>query len=71
MSKAPLVLVARYDKRPDPNNADSYTKFYVLGAGLELSRKTAVYLDWQEQKPLLASRTPDTKFWYLHVIANF
>lgn len=66
----PVSLVFRADRRPD-RDADTYSRFYIAGIGYDLSKKVAVYLDWQSLQPQAGSRGPDTKTYFMHMVANF
>ena len=66
----PISLVFRADRRPD-RDADSYSRFYIAGIGYELSKKAAVYLDYQSLQPQSGSRGLDTKTYFMHMVANF
>lgn len=66
----PVSLVFRADRRPD-RDADTYSRFYIAGIGYDLSKKAAVYLDWQSLQPQAGSRGPDTKTYFMHMVANF
>lgn len=68
----PLGLVARYDQIT-PNTSASDIKYHVFIGGLtwDLSNKTAISLDYQEQLPTGAPITPASKVYSIHWVANF
>jgi hypothetical protein len=71
-STLPLGLVGRYD-RFTPNTAVSgYLNTIIAGLTWDLTKKTALSLDYQEQLPKsgLVGFAP-TKTYFLHLVANF
>ncbi|HEY1953423.1 MAG TPA: hypothetical protein VGG76_11525 [Gemmatimonadaceae bacterium] len=70
-SAFPLGLVARWD-RFKPNTAtDSYIDTVIGGLTLDLNKKSALSLDYQEQTPHSGAIAATTKTYFLHLVANF
>lgn len=71
-STFPLGLVGRYD-RFTPNTAVSgYLNTIIAGLTLDLTKKTALSLDYQEQTPKSGLvGIAATKTYFLHMVANF
>ncbi len=70
-STLPLGLVARFD-RFKPNTAnDSYVNTIIGGLTWDLTRKTALSLDYQELTPHNGAISATTKTYFLHLVANF
>ncbi|HMI55577.1 MAG TPA: hypothetical protein VK494_05275, partial [Gemmatimonadaceae bacterium] len=71
-STFPLGLVGRWD-RFKPNTATSgYLNTVIAGLTWDLTKKTALSLDYQEQTPkagLVGAAT--SKTYFLHLVANF
>lgn len=71
-SGIPLGIVARYDQIT-PNTSVSGLKYHVFIGGLtwDLSNKSAISVDYQEQIPSGAQIVPTQKTWFMHWVANF
>jgi hypothetical protein len=70
-STFPLGLVARFDRfRPNSDN-DSYVNTIIGGLTLDLNKKTALSLDYQELTPHNGAIAAATKTYFLHLVANF
>jgi len=69
---APLGVVLRYD-RVTPNTSATDLGYHVLIGGLtwDLSSRTSISLDYQEQIPTRATVIAAQKVWYMHWVANF
>lgn len=72
MNGLPLGVVLRFD-RMTPNTSASALKYHVFIGGLtwDLSNKTAISLDYQEQIPTAGPVIATQKAWYMHWVANF
>ena len=68
----PLGVVLRYD-RVTPNASATDLGYHVFIGGLtwDLSSRTSVLLDYQEQIPTRATVIAAQKVWYMHWVANF
>lgn len=70
-STFPLGLIARWD-RFKPNTAnDGYINTVIGGLTFDLTKKTALSLDYQEQTPHSGAIAAATKTYFLHLVANF
>ena len=70
-SAFPLGLVARYD-RFKPNTATSgYINTVIAGVTWDLTKKTALSLDYQEVTPHSGATAATSKTYFLHLVANF
>jgi hypothetical protein len=70
-STFPLGLVARWD-RFKPNTAnDGFINTIIGGFTLDLNKKSAISLDYQEQTPHSPAVIAATKTYFLHLVANF
>ena len=68
----PLGVVLRYD-RVTPNTSATDLAYHVFIGGLtwDLSSRTSLSLDYQEQIPTRATVIAAQKVWYMHWVANF
>lgn len=68
----PLGVVLRYD-RVTPNTSVTDLAYHVFIGGLtwDLSNRTAISVDYQEQIPTHATVITPQKAWYVHWVANF
>jgi len=70
-STFPLGLVGRWD-RFKPNTATpAYINTVIAGLTWDLTKKTALSLDYQEQTPHSGATAAATKTYFLHLVANF
>jgi hypothetical protein len=70
-STFPLGLVGRWD-RLKPNTAnDGYINTIIGGLTLDLNKKSAISLDYQELTPHSGAVIAATKTYFLHLVANF
>ena len=70
-STFPLGVIARWD-RFKPNTAtDAYINTVIGGLTWDLTKKTALSLDYQEQTPHSGAIAAATKTYFLHLVANF
>jgi hypothetical protein len=70
-STFPLGLIARWD-RFKPNTATpGYINTVIGGLTWDLTKKTALALDYQEQTPHSGAVAAATKTYFLHLVANF
>jgi hypothetical protein len=70
-STFPLGLIARWD-RFKPNTAlPGYINTVIGGLTWDLTKKTALALDYQEQTPHSAPGVATTKTYFLHLVANY
>jgi hypothetical protein len=55
---------------PNTSN-DGHYNIVVAGLTWDLSKQTAVSLDYQEQTPKGTTAVSPTRVYYLHIVANF
>lgn len=67
----PLGIVARYDAVKPNTGSDLQYHRFIGGVTYDLSKKTAISLDYQEQIPTGAPIVGTTKTYYMHWVANF
>jgi hypothetical protein len=70
-STFPLALVARWDRFKPNTSTDGYINTVIGGLTLDLNKKSAVSLDYQEQTPHSGAVIAATKTYFLHLVANF
>lgn len=67
----PLAVVLRADHiKPDIDTAP-YARNYIAGLSWEFNRRTSFTFDYQNQTPKDGSGAPDSKVYFLHLIAAF
>jgi len=67
----PLAIVLRADEIKPNTDADPYYRNYIAGLSWEFNRRTSFTFDYQNQTPKDRSSAPDSKVYFLHVIAGF
>ena len=70
-STFPLGLVARWDRFKPNTDTDAYINTVIGGLTWDLTKKTALSLDYQEQTPHSGAIAAATKTYFLHLVANF
>ncbi|MGI9091835.1 MAG: hypothetical protein ACR2GG_12165 [Gemmatimonadaceae bacterium] len=70
-SSIPLGIVARFDNVKPNTSSDAHYNTEIAGLTWDLSKKTAISLDYQEQTPQGTTGIPATKVYYLHWVATF
>jgi hypothetical protein len=70
-SRIPLGIVARWDRVTPNTSNDGHYNIVVAGLTWDLSKQTAVSLDYQEQTPKGTTAVSPTRVYYLHIVANF
>ena len=70
-STFPLGFVARWDRFKPNTNTDGYVNTVIGGLTLDLNKKSAISLDYQEQTPHAGAVIAPTKTYFLHMVANF
>lgn len=67
----PIAIDLRTDRfEPDVSRAPSQ-RFYIAGLTWELNQKTSVTFDYQMLQPRNGSTAPDSKTFFMHLIASF
>ena len=70
-STFPLGLIGRWDRfKPNTSN-DGYINTVIGGLTLDLNKKSAISLDYQEQTPHSGAVIAATKTYFLHLVASF
>lgn len=70
-STVPLGVVLRLDNvKPNTSTANNY-RVVIAGLTWDLSKKTALSLDYQRQSPTGAVGIPPTSVYFMHWVANF
>ena len=67
----PLGVVFRLDRSSNNVDADPYQRNVIAGLSWDFNKKTTVYFDVQASQPKRGSTAPDTRTFFLHVIANY
>jgi hypothetical protein len=70
-STFPLGIVARWDRFKPNTDTDGYINTVIGGLTWDLTKKTALSLDYQEQTPHSGAIAAATKTYFLHLVANF
>ena len=70
-SAFPLGLIGRWDRFKPSSGADGYINTVIAGLTLDLNKKSALSLDYQEQTPKNGVIAATTKTYFLHMVANF
>jgi hypothetical protein len=70
-STIPLGLVARFDRFKPNRDADAYSNTVIAGVTWDLNKRTSLSLDYQEQTSHNGPVVPNTKTYFLHLVANY
>jgi hypothetical protein len=70
-STIPLGIVARYDRFKPNRDADPYSNTVIAGLIWDLNKRTSLSLDYQEQTSHNGPVVPNTKTYFLHLVANY
>ena len=70
-STFPLGVVGRWDRFKPNTDLDGYVNIVIAGLTWDLTKKTALSLDYQEQTPHTGAVIAATKTYFLHLVANF
>jgi len=70
-STFPLGLIARWDRFKPNTDTDGYINTVIGGLTWDLTKKTALSLDYQEVTPHSGAIASATKTYFLHLVANF
>jgi hypothetical protein len=70
-STVPLGLVARFDRFKPNRDARAYSNTVIAGMTWDLNKRTSVSLDYQEQTSHNGPVVPNTKTYFLHLVANY
>jgi hypothetical protein len=70
-STVPLGLVARFDRFKPNRDARAYSNTIIAGMTWDLNKRTSVSLDYQEQTAHYGPVVPNTKTYFLHLVANY
>lgn len=67
----PIALVLRADHIEPDVDREPYTRNYIAGVQWEFNRRTSVTLDYQNQSGRDGGTAPDSKVFFMHLIAGF
>ncbi len=70
-SAFPLGLIGRWDRYKPDTGSDGYISTVIGGLTLDLNKRSALSLDYQEQTPKNGVIAATTKTYFLHMVANF
>ena len=70
-STLPLGLVARWDRSKPNTGTAGFVNTIIGGLTLDLNKKSALSLDYQEVTPHDGAIAAATKTYFLHLVANF
>jgi hypothetical protein len=70
-STFPLGVVARWDRFKPNTDTPGYINTVIGGLTWDLTKKTALSLDYQEQTPHSGAIAAATKTYFLHLVASF
>jgi hypothetical protein len=70
-STVPLGLVARFDRFKPNRDAAAYSNTVIAGIMWDLNTRTSLALDYQEQTSHNGPVVPNTKTYFLHIVANY
>ena len=70
-SSFPLGIVARWDNVKPNTSRDAHYNVVIAGLIWDLSKKSSISLDYQEQTPRNTTVVAPTRTYYLHWVANF
>jgi hypothetical protein len=67
----PLGIVARFDNVKPNTSRDAHYNVVIVGFTWDLSKKSSISVDYQEQTPRNTTVVAPTRVYYLHWVANF
>jgi hypothetical protein len=67
----PLGIVARLDHVKPNTSGDAHYNVVIAGVTWDLSKKSSISLDYQEQTPKNTTAVSPTRIYFLHWVANF
>ena len=70
-SRFPIALVLRADHIEPDVDADPHARNYIAGVQWQFNRQTSITLDYQNLSGRDGSTAPDTKAFFVHLIAGF
>jgi hypothetical protein len=70
-STIPLGLVARFDRFKPNRDAEASSNTVIAGIMWDLNKRTSLSLDYQEQTSHDGPVVPNTKTYFLHLVANY
>src|SRR5687768_179380 len=70
-STVPLGLVARLDRFKPNRDAAAYSNTVIAGLIWDLNKRTSLSLDYQEQTSHNGPVVPNSKIYFLHLVANY
>ena len=70
-SPIPLGIVVRWDNVKPNTSSDGHYNLVIAGLTWDLSKQTAIALDYQEQTPKNTTAVAPTRVYFLHIVANF
>jgi hypothetical protein len=70
-STFPLGIVARWDHVKPNTSTDAHYNVVIAGLTWDLSKKSSISLDYQEQTPKNTTAVAPTRIYFLHWVANF
>ena len=70
-SSFPLGIVARWDNVKPNTSRDAHYNVVIAGLTWDLSKKSSISLDYQEQTPRNTTAVAPTRIYYMHWVANF
>jgi len=70
-STIPLGIVARFDRFTPNRDAAAYSNTVIAGVIWDLNKRTSLSLDYQEQTSHNGPVVPNTKTYFLHLVANY
>jgi len=70
-STFPLGIVARWDHVKPNTSRDAHYNVVIAGLTWDLSKKSSLSLDYQEQTPKNTTAVAPTRIYFLHWVANF
>jgi len=70
-STIPFGIVGRYDRVKPNTSRDGHYNVLIAGLIWDLSKRSSISLDYQEQTPHSGAVIAATKTYFLHLVANF
>jgi hypothetical protein len=70
-SSIPLGIVFRWDNVKPNTSIDAHYTVIIGGLTWDLSKKSSISLDYQEQTPKNTTAIAPTRIYFLHWVANF
>lgn len=70
-SSFPLGTVARWDNVKPSTSKDAHYNVVIAGLIWDLSKKSSISLDYQEQAPSNTTAVAPARIYFLHWVANF